>query len=78
MMPAKLPRTTRRALTLLAGSPDGTTEAVMLAHGYKLALLVELIRDGDASAKSERMMAGKKPIEVTRVRITDAGREALG
>jgi hypothetical protein len=79
-MPAPKPtldRTRRRALTVLAGSPDGATEAVMLAHGFKLALLVELIRDGLVSASVDRMMAGSKALEVTRLRITEAGREAL-
>jgi len=30
-----------------------------------------------AAASTERMLAGKTPMEVTRVRITDAGRRAL-
>jgi|SRR5262245_11568460 len=34
-------------------------------------------RAGLAAASSERMFAGKKPVQVTRVRITDAGRRAL-
>ena len=40
----------RRALQVLATSPDGCTEAIMLAHGFKLALLVGLISDGLATA----------------------------
>jgi hypothetical protein len=68
----------RRALALLAGSPDGCTEAVMLAHGFKLDLLVELVRDGLATTKPERMRVGGREIAVTRVRITEAGRRALG
>jgi len=39
--------------------------------------LVALIRTGLATATAERVMAGKKPMQVTRVRITDAGRRAL-
>jgi hypothetical protein len=73
---SSLDPTRRRALTVLAGSPEGCTEAILMAHGFKMALLVELIHDGLASAKSERMTAGKKPIEVTRVRITEAERAA--
>jgi len=34
-------------------------------------------RAGLAAASSERMFAGKTPMQVTRVRITDAGRRAL-
>ena len=67
----------RRALTVLADSPDGCTEAILLAHGFKLALLVELVRDGLASATSDRVRAGTRMLDVTRVRITEAGRKAL-
>ena len=67
----------RRALELLAGSHDGCTEAVLLAHGLTVPLLVELVRTGLATAKVELMMAGNQRIKVTRVRITEAGRGAL-
>src|SRR5260370_29497026 len=63
----------RRALELLAGSRDGMTEAMLLAHGFTVDMLVDLIRAGLATANTERMVAGGRPIEVTRVRITDAG-----
>jgi hypothetical protein len=67
----------RRALALLAGSPDGAPEAVLLAHGFKLDLLVDLVRDGLATATADRMRAGKREMEITRVRITEEGRRAL-
>jgi hypothetical protein len=51
----------RRALELLVVSPNGCTEALMLANGFPVEMLVELIRNGLASA-------------VARVRITEAGR----
>jgi hypothetical protein len=44
----------RRALELLAASRDGCNEAIMLAHGFTIPLLVELIRAGLASATTER------------------------
>jgi len=66
-----------RALELLATSPDGATEAVMLAHGFTVPLMVELVRAGLASATPERVVAGKRATQVTRVRITEAGRRAL-
>jgi len=49
----------------------------MVAHGFTARQLTALVRTGLATASSERVMAGKKPMEVTRVRITDAGRRAL-
>jgi hypothetical protein len=44
----------RRALELLAASPDGCTEAIMLAHGFTVAQMVELVRGGLATASAER------------------------
>jgi hypothetical protein len=61
---------------LLAASPNGCTEALMLANGFPGEMLVELIRTGLASAEAERVVAGGKQIEVARVRITEAGRRA--
>ncbi len=40
-------------------------------------MLADMIRAGLATAKIERMGAGKRPIEAARVRITEAGRRAL-
>jgi hypothetical protein len=49
----------------------------MLAHGFTIPQMVELVRAGLASAQGERMRAGKAEIEVARVRITDQGRRVL-
>jgi hypothetical protein len=56
----------RRALELLSGSPDGMTEAILLAHGFTIDMLVELIYAGLATAKTERVLASIRPIEVIR------------
>ena len=66
-----------RALALLAAFPDGSTEALLLAHGFSIEMMAELIRDGHANAQAERAMAGGRAIEIIRVRITDEGRHAL-
>jgi hypothetical protein len=58
---------------LLAASRDGCTEAMMLAHGFTIPQMVELVRAGLATATAERVVAGSRKIEVARVRITDAG-----
>jgi hypothetical protein len=71
------PATRRRALELLAGRPDGCTEAIMLAHGYWIDMMVELVNGGLARVTAERMIAGGRTIEVARVRIAEAGRPAL-
>jgi hypothetical protein len=62
---------------LLAASPDGCTAAILLARGFKADRLVELINAGLASVTTERRVAGDRPVEITRVPITDAGRQAL-
>jgi hypothetical protein len=67
----------RRALELLASCRDGCTEAMMLAHGFTIAQMVELVRAGLATASAERVRAGSKTIEVARVRITEAGQRVL-
>ena len=60
----------RRALELLAASPDGCSEALMLANGFTVEMLVKLIHTGLASAHAERVGAGGRTVEVARVRIT--------
>jgi hypothetical protein len=67
----------RRALELLAASRDGVTEAIMLAHGFTVPMMVELINASLASATAERVVAGGRTVEVARVRVTEAGRRAL-
>jgi hypothetical protein len=59
---------------LLAASRDGCTEAMMVAHGFTIPQLVELVHAGVATATTECVVAGSRTIEVARVRITGAGR----
>jgi hypothetical protein len=66
-----------RALRLLAGAPNGVTEAIMLAHGFTNATLDALVRDGLATVERQAMKAGRQPITVNWFVITDAGRESL-
>ena len=35
--------------------PDGRTEAIMVAHGLNPEMMVEMVRDGLASASAERL-----------------------
>ena len=67
----------RRALELLAEFADGCTEAILLAHGFSAELIDELIGVGFAAAKTESLPAGRRQLEITRIRITIAGRVAL-
>jgi hypothetical protein len=63
---------------LLASCRDGCTEAILLAHGFTIPQMIELVRTGLATASAERVVAGGRTIEVARVRITEAGRQRLG
>ena len=67
----------RRALELLAASPEGCTEALTLANGFTAELLIELVRAGLASAHAERMVGDGKMTEVARVKLSEAGWQAL-
>jgi hypothetical protein len=68
----------RRALEVLAKSADGCSTSIMLAHGFASSVVAELIATGLATVKSEHIRAGQRTVDVTRVRITEAGRVALG
>jgi hypothetical protein len=65
----------RRALELLAASPDGCTGALMFANGFTAELLIELVRAGPAHA--ERMVADGQMTEVARMKLSQAGWQAL-
>jgi hypothetical protein len=65
-----------RALELLTnqGERGGITENVMFAHGFTAEMVASLALSGLATRNAETIRAGGGKIEVTRVRITDAGR----
>jgi hypothetical protein len=63
-------RKRRRALTLLAGSPGGATETILLAHGFTAKLIAELVDAGLATAARQRVGAFGREITVTRIRIS--------
>jgi hypothetical protein len=72
------PRRTLELLNLLASSPHGATEALLVrAHGFDCDMVAGLVRARLATAEREIMKAGAKPVEVVRLRITAAGRNAI-
>ena len=69
----------RRALEMLADAGlRGCTGATLLAHGFNIDMIADLVKDGLATAHRETMRIGGKKIPVARVRITYAGQRALG
>jgi hypothetical protein len=68
----------RRALGLLASSPHGATEELLAyGHGFSQRMLVGLVRAELAVVRRRVIMAGDTPVEVGKVMITAAGRNAL-
>jgi DNA-binding PadR family transcriptional regulator len=67
----------REALRMLAGLPDGSTESVMLAHGFAIGMLRDLVRNGLATAERRKVRTGQRLIGVKWMTITDAGRRVL-
>jgi hypothetical protein len=68
----------RRALEILAvAGLLGCAGATLLGHGFRIDMLADLVGDGLATASREIMRVGKRKITVARIRITDAGRQAI-
>ena len=67
-----------RALELLASSSRGVNAALLIhIHGFKRHVLAGLVRRKLTAAEREVVTAGGRAIEVVRIRITGAGRDAL-
>jgi hypothetical protein len=67
----------RRALELLAASPGGYTKGRLLADGFTVDMLADLVREGFATTQRGTLRVGGRTIKVERYRITDDGRRAL-
>jgi hypothetical protein len=68
----------RRALAMLATAGSrGETQPFLVAHGFGGAMITGLVNRGLSIMTLEKIRAGGKIIEVVKVRITEAGREAL-
>jgi hypothetical protein len=69
----------RRALGMLADAgPRGVPEALLVdVHTFDIEALAGLVRPGFASVVPVSTGAGSKAVTVVRMRIMDAGRQAL-
>jgi hypothetical protein len=68
----------REALEVVASDPQGATEELLvLLLGFDSDMIAGLISSGLAMARRENMKAGDRAIEVVRITITGAGRDAL-
>jgi hypothetical protein len=72
------PRRALELLEMLAISPCGATEALLVrAHGFNNDMITDLVSAGLATAERETTKAGAMPAEVVRIKITAAGQQAL-
>ena len=76
--PRKLGTDEREALRLLAGSLHGCTESIMLAHGCAIGVLRDPVRDGLVSEERRPTIVARRSMVITWLRITEAGRLAIG
>jgi hypothetical protein len=67
----------RRALELLASSAKGCTASLLVTHGFTDATIAGLVDTGLATATTERILVGQRPVDMTWFVITDRGRLAL-
>jgi len=68
----------RRALELLAGSPRGVTEAVLIVYGFHAEMLARLVLAELATVVTDTIKAGSgRKTRVERMRIPGAGRRAI-
>jgi hypothetical protein len=68
----------RRTLQLLASTPRGTTEELLvLAHGFSRDTVAGLVLAGLLTVVTETLRVGGPTVKVERVKITDDDRRVL-
>jgi hypothetical protein len=68
----------RRALAMLTHAGlNGASQASLMAHGFCISMIVGLVKRGLATVTREQVRAGGRLVDVGKVRITAAGRDAL-
>ena len=65
-----------RALTLIAFSRYGISELLLVARGFQVEMLTELVHGGFARAEDRQKQVGGRAIVVRRLHITEAGHRA--
>jgi hypothetical protein len=64
-------------LALLAASPNGCTDGLLLVYGLNIEVVAKLINDGLATRVTQRVGRGRNAVELSRINITEAGRRLL-
>ena len=69
----------RRALAMLASAGrNGARRSLLIANRFGVPMINALVDEGLAILTYERVQIGGKFIDLAKVRITEAGRQALG
>ncbi len=77
MAPSLSPKA-RKALNLLASSPGGAAEElVLIAYGFRREMLAGLVLAGLATVVTDTLRIDEGTIGIDLLTITDAGRNAL-
>jgi hypothetical protein len=67
-----------RALGMLAhASLNGASQASLMAHGFCVSMIAGLVKRRFATLTREKVWAGGRLVDVGKVRITAAGRDAV-
>jgi hypothetical protein len=64
-----------RALLLLVRSPNGCSEALMMAHGFPTEMLERFVTTGCAKASPEEMKISRRRRKIICFQITELGRK---
>jgi hypothetical protein len=67
----------RRMLRVLARCPDGCSEAVLMAYGFSIEFIANVVFDGFATAEPSTTRAGGREAIVVWMQITEKGRRAI-
>ena len=68
----------RHALAAIAATgSDGATQTLLTAHGFSIRTIAALVKRGLVTIAREKVRTGGMWIDAAKVRITDAGRDAL-
>ena len=68
----------RRALAMLTSAGlNGASQTLLMAHGFCVSMIAGLAKRGFATLTREKIRAGGRLVDVGKVRITAAGRDAL-
>jgi hypothetical protein len=77
LIPRRLGKDEREALLLLADAANGCSQSNLMAHGFAIGVLRDLVRKGLAMPEQRNMRAERRTIDVMWLTMTAEGRRAV-